>query len=38
SPQPHLDGHYTVFGKLISGFDVLDRITQGDLITSVEAK
>lgn len=38
SPQPHLDGHYTVFGKLISGFDVLDRITQGDRITSVEAK
>lgn len=38
SPQPHLDGHYTVFGKLISGFDVLDRIVQGDLITSVEAK
>ncbi len=38
SPQPHLDGHYTVFGRLISGFDVLDRITQGDVITSVEAK
>jgi cyclophilin family peptidyl-prolyl cis-trans isomerase/HEAT repeat protein len=38
SPQPHLDGHYTVFGKLISGFDVLDRIVQGDIITSVEAK
>ena len=38
SPQSHLDGHYTVFGKLISGFDVLDRIVQGDLITSVEAK
>jgi len=38
SPQPHLDGHYTVFGRLISGFDVLDRIVQGDLITSVEAK
>jgi cyclophilin family peptidyl-prolyl cis-trans isomerase/HEAT repeat protein len=38
SPQPHLDGHYTVFGRLISGFDVLDKIVQGDLITSVEAK
>ncbi len=38
SPQPHLDGHYTVFGRLISGFDVLDRIVQGDLISSVEAK
>ena len=38
SPQPHLDGHYTVFGRLVSGFDVLDGIVQGDLITSVEAK
>lgn len=38
SPQPHLDGHYTVFGKLVSGFDVLDRIVQGDLIKSVEVK
>lgn len=38
SPQPHLDGHYTVFGKVVRGFDVLDRIVQGDLITSVEWK
>ncbi len=36
SPQPHLDGHYTVFGRVISGFDVLDRIVQGDLITRVD--
>jgi cyclophilin family peptidyl-prolyl cis-trans isomerase len=38
SPQPHLDGHYTVFGRVISGYDVLDRIVQGDLITRVEGK
>jgi cyclophilin family peptidyl-prolyl cis-trans isomerase/HEAT repeat protein len=38
SPQPHLDGHYTVFGRLIGGYDVLDKIVQGDRITSVEAK
>jgi len=38
SPQPHLDGHYTVFGRLVGGYDVLDRIVQGDLITSVQAK
>lgn len=25
-PAPHLDGKYTVFGKVIDGFDVLDRI------------
>ncbi len=36
SPQPHLDGHYTVFGRVIRGFDVLDKIVQGDLITKVD--
>jgi cyclophilin family peptidyl-prolyl cis-trans isomerase len=36
SPQPHLDGHYTVFGRVIRGFDVLDKIVQGDLITRVD--
>ncbi len=35
SPQPHLDGHYTVFGRVVSGFDVLDAIVQGDSILSV---
>ena len=38
SPQPHLDGHYTVFGRVVNGFDVLDRIVQGDLITSITIK
>jgi peptidyl-prolyl cis-trans isomerase B (cyclophilin B) len=23
---PHLDGAYTVFGEMVSGFDVLDKI------------
>jgi cyclophilin family peptidyl-prolyl cis-trans isomerase/HEAT repeat protein len=36
SPQPHLDGHYTVFGRVVRGYDVLDRIVQGDLITKVD--
>jgi cyclophilin family peptidyl-prolyl cis-trans isomerase/HEAT repeat protein len=36
SPQPHLDGHYTVFGRVIRGYDVLDRLVQGDLITRVD--
>lgn len=30
SSQPHLDGAYTVFGRVVSGFDVMDRIVQGD--------
>jgi len=38
SPQPHLDGHYTVFGRVIGGFDVLDKIVQGDQITRVDPR
>ncbi len=37
SPQPHLDGHYTVFGRVLSGYGPVDSIIQGDLITSVTA-
>jgi len=35
APQPHLDGGYTVFGQLLSGGDVLDRIVQGDRIVRI---
>jgi cyclophilin family peptidyl-prolyl cis-trans isomerase len=35
SPQPHLDGGYTVFGRVVEGQDVIDRITRGDLIRSI---
>jgi cyclophilin family peptidyl-prolyl cis-trans isomerase/HEAT repeat protein len=35
SPQPHLDGGYTVFGRVISGMDVVDRIVRGDIIRSI---
>ena len=38
SPQPHLDGGYTVFGRVLSGWSALDRIVQGDLIKSVSAR
>ena len=38
SPQPHLDGGYTVFGELVNGFDVLDRIIQGDRIVRVTVR
>ena len=38
SPQPHLDGGYTVFGKLVVGEDVLDRIVQGDRIVRVTVR
>jgi cyclophilin family peptidyl-prolyl cis-trans isomerase/HEAT repeat protein len=35
SPQPHLDGRYTVFGQIVRGLDVLDRIQPGDTIVRV---
>lgn len=33
-PLPELDGRYAVFGRVIEGLDVIDRIEQGDRITS----
>ena len=35
SPQPHLDGGYTVFGHVIKGMDVIDNISRGDIIRRV---
>jgi len=34
-PQPHLNGLHTVFGKVVSGMDVVRAIEQGDVITSI---
>jgi cyclophilin family peptidyl-prolyl cis-trans isomerase len=35
SPQPHLDARYTVFGRVVQGMDVVDRLQQWDQIRSV---
>ncbi|MGH9871335.1 MAG: peptidylprolyl isomerase [Pyrinomonadaceae bacterium] len=35
SPQPHLDGGYTVFGNVVTGMDVVDSIARGDVIRSI---
>jgi cyclophilin family peptidyl-prolyl cis-trans isomerase len=32
---PHLDGNYAVFGRVVSGMEHVDRIKQGDRMTSV---
>jgi len=35
SPQPHLDGKHTVFGKVVEGQNVVNAIRQGDSMTKV---
>jgi cyclophilin family peptidyl-prolyl cis-trans isomerase len=37
-PTPHLDGNYTVFGQVVSGLDVVDRIEVGDRIVRAQVK
>jgi cyclophilin family peptidyl-prolyl cis-trans isomerase len=38
SRQPHLDGAYTVFGDVIAGMDVVERIEQNDRLLSVRVR
>jgi len=38
SPQPHLDGGYTVFGRVTAGMEVLDRVEQDDRLLSVRVR
>lgn len=35
SPQPHLDARYTVFGQVVAGMDVVDRLERWDRIVSI---
>jgi peptidylprolyl isomerase/peptidyl-prolyl cis-trans isomerase B (cyclophilin B) len=35
APQPSLDGQYTVFGQVVSGMEVVDRIKIGDRMQTI---
>ena len=35
SPTPHLDGNYTIFGKVVSGMDIVHKIVVGDRIDDI---
>ncbi len=36
APQPHLDRHHSVFGRVTAGMDVVEAIRQGDRIIRVD--
>ena len=35
SPQPHLDGRYTAFGRVVAGMEVVDALRPGDRILRI---
>ncbi|XXF80602.1 peptidylprolyl isomerase [Myxococcaceae bacterium GXIMD 01537] len=37
APQPHLDGRYTAFGEVTRGMEVVDGLSEGDVILEVMA-
>lgn len=38
SATPHLDGKYTIFGKVVEGMDVVDKIMIGDYIENISSR
>ena len=38
TPQPHLTGHYTVFGAVTSGLNAMDALVEGDAINSIRVR
>jgi cyclophilin family peptidyl-prolyl cis-trans isomerase len=37
-PRPGLDGKYTVFGKVVSGMDVVQKIRKADMLKKASVK
>jgi peptidyl-prolyl cis-trans isomerase B (cyclophilin B) len=35
SPQPHLDGNHTIFGKVIEGINIIDKLQNNDKMNKV---
>ncbi len=35
APQPHLNGHYTVFGRVVAGRAAMDALVQGDTMRNI---
>lgn len=35
SPQPHLEGRYVIFGRVVAGFEVLQELVQGDTLLAI---
>ena len=38
SPTPHLDGNYTIFGKVTEGMDVVHQLSRGTIIKKVKVQ
>lgn len=38
TPQPHLTGHYTVFGLVTGGLGAMDSLVEGDAINSIRIR
>lgn len=38
TPQPHLDGRYTAFGRVVEGMDIVDRLLPGDVMRTVRVE
>lgn len=37
-PTPHLDGKYTIFGRVVKGMDIVDALQVGDTVESVAVR
>jgi len=38
TPQPHLDGKHTVFGRVTEGLDLVDAVQRGDRMTGIRVE